>query len=1266
MVLAGGAKYEQQQAAYHAAAAKAAAARIMQARVRRAQRAKGQLREEQLRQTYARAARNQNAQHRVEQIRGPYGWYGNLYSDWQSILSTQKESSGTAEERLLSALNANMNQLQSLNAQIQKTFNAPGFSTAESIYNLQGTALQTAEGGLKTQEMTYLNELNAANSALSKMTVTNTSNGLMVNGVALSSVLANLGFKTVPYGTKFATNEVILPGVGSSASTSQYLPAGLSGGFGTWAFHPNQFNQILSEASQVNSLYSKVSSETTLLNTYINTSNAIVSSQNQLLQYTNPSAYQKSQLYKDMGNIITNQGANLLSYYQQLGTSAENFVGSLKITQPSVSSSVSTPPISSTKPPALSKDYQTTSNPITTVTSGSSSSSTHKNANNSALLNSLSSAQSSFFSGKGSAFGSVDYGGILGSLWNDFNSLRNIEFSWIGNLKNIAAAPPSTYIVTPAGAFSIALGQAPTLKELSDYNKGLYNSETLVPWEVSTQVATIQAEVAAQKNPNGWIASMANNPGTFLSTSTSNGKIPANTPWQSLNALNTLQALSTTQKISNAESKFNPYPAEAELFGLGMLSSMEDIIANPEIAGSQYGWTSKQFLTQAGISGAEVGLMLAPVGGGILAAGIATSGAAAAGLGLGAQLATRAYIGGTVGLGAGIGQAVLTGAKGINFAEDVGFGIGMGILMALTMSPSSTVLEEAAAGIEKSSIITGDIDATGMYLSKGSAELNAESLLKTVIPKFNRFGYYLGTEPYSVASDIGMHILPSSMPTEDMLGIERGTYKIDTSITRTIKIGDNKPILSSDILRGEFTDSNKILFQMSKDLYSEEATQDLQAVLPKSEDIETSATGFKALRLNLKSDITNKPLFQEFLGGYNEEKIDTELFANNEQVSVLKSGDRIFKINSNSQMIKQFVEMPEIGGRIGTPEEVEDTLKALKSPTTMLKEPTEMDLLSPDMADYLSKTGWNTELANEENFNEYEIRNALLRKLYNAQRSALPDLSKTASEEVESTNGAGEAEAAMPKEEATPKSSAAAEQAIVSTRLPWSSTQSIAMQDFLESLRGVSFEDSTSSLAWAALLSGNAIKNALMFMQSNPANLNAKTEANVNTLKNNTTNILPSLILPKSTQKIIGKERIGLKTSLQTGLSTGKVQGVPHIPNINNPTFPPPYPPTKHHEEPAQLLFPVPERSLKARKARLKALYAPFPDLLDVNEVALTGQKPIALNPANPKTYKIYLREMQRSGGLRYRTYNQLYGSMKGRGMRKKRATKKSKSSFIF
>ena len=55
-------------------------------------------------------------------------------------------------------------------------------------------------------------------------------------------------------------------------------------------------------------------------------------------------------------------------------------------------------------------------------------------------------------------------------------------------------------------------------------------------------------------------------------------------------------------------------------------------------------------------------------------------------------------------------------------------------------------------------------------------------------------------------------------------------------------------------------------------------------------------------------------------------------------------------------------------------------------------------------------------------------------------------------------------------------------------------------------------------------------------------------------------------------------------------------------------------------------------------------LYAPFPDLLDVNEVANRGQKPIALNPSNPKTYKIYRKEMMQSGGLRYRTYNQLFG----------------------
>ncbi len=64
-------------------------------------------------------------------------------------------------------------------------------------------------------------------------------------------------------------------------------------------------------------------------------------------------------------------------------------------------------------------------------------------------------------------------------------------------------------------------------------------------------------------------------------------------------------------------------------------------------------------------------------------------------------------------------------------------------------------------------------------------------------------------------------------------------------------------------------------------------------------------------------------------------------------------------------------------------------------------------------------------------------------------------------------------------------------------------------------------------------------------------------------------------------------------------------------------------------------------------------LYAPFPDLLDVNEVANTGKKPIALNPSNPKTYKIYRKEMMQSGGLRYRTYNQLFGSLRKKGKKK-------------
>lgn len=91
----------------------------------------------------------------------------------------------------------------------------------------------------------------------------------------------------------------------------------------------------------------------------------------------------------------------------------------------------------------------------------------------------------------------------------------------------------------------------------------------------------------------------------------------------------------------------------------------------------------------------------------------------------------------------------------------------------------------------------------------------------------------------------------------------------------------------------------------------------------------------------------------------------------------------------------------------------------------------------------------------------------------------------------------------------------------------------------------------------------------------------------------------------------------------------------------------------RHNEIPPSQLFPAKEKLSKARKRQLKMLYAPFPDLLDVNEVANTGKKPIALNPNNPKTYKIYQKEMMQSGGLRYRTYNQLFGSLRKKGKKK-------------
>jgi hypothetical protein len=143
----------------------------------------------------------------------------------------------------------------------------------------------------------------------------------------------------------------------------------------------------------------------------------------------------------------------------------------------------------------------------------------------------------------------------------------------------------------------------------------------------------------------------------------------------------------------------------------------------------------------------------------------------------------------------------------------------------------------------------------------------------------------------------------------------------------------------------------------------------------------------------------------------------------------------------------------------------------------------------------------------------------------------------------------------------------------------------------------------------------------------------------------------PSLTKPINRSLFKNITKTMTRTSTATGTRTAFYPVSGTSPDFN--PFPGINIKRRHNEIPPSQLFPAKERLSRAKKRQLKMLYAPFPDLLDVNEVANTGKKPIALNPNNPKTYKIYRKEMMQSGGLRYRTYNQLFGSLRKKGKKK-------------
>ncbi|MCW1309820.1 MAG: hypothetical protein QXP04_03935, partial [Candidatus Nanoarchaeia archaeon] len=146
-----------------------------------------------------------------------------------------------------------------------------------------------------------------------------------------------------------------------------------------------------------------------------------------------------------------------------------------------------------------------------------------------------------------------------------------------------------------------------------------------------------------------------------------------------------------------------------------------------------------------------------------------------------------------------------------------------------------------------------------------------------------------------------------------------------------------------------------------------------------------------------------------------------------------------------------------------------------------------------------------------------------------------------------------------------------------------------------------------------------------------------------------------NIIQPASKSILKSATKTATKTAVNTSTTTATGMGIP----ISQNTFRPFFAPTtkKAPLQPTQL-FPLKPFLRRRREGELNAGFAPFPDLMDVNEVANTGQKPVALNPNNPKTMQIYRKYMRETGGMRYPTANQI--------LQKKGKVKKNRKTSLF
>ncbi len=1268
MAISGGAEYAHEQQAYHAAMAKAAAVKILRARALAAK--KKSISYQQMMQRNQQASNKQRAQEKIEYTRGPYGYLGSYFSDL-NFKEAEKTNETASLVSMYKNANANFNAWQ---LSLKSVFGTENYNTALSKYNSILTVLNTDEANLKSLETNYSSALSTANTAIQNAKINNGMVTVNGGGISIPLFLENLGFKSLPYGSKLSTSQVELPGVGSFSAAA---PAGFyNANVGTWAFHPNQFNEIESTAKSADNLFATAQSQQSILNAYVNANNQLAKvdqlisalpawgQQSILSEISGHPSASTSWFPKNISTIQINPSQNTTSATSsQLTAAAGTSIGSSFLSDIGSAFHTLTNPSTYTSLPGeiangLGAAGSTLTNPQSWIAAGNSIYSAGKTA---------------VKTGETIVKGTEK----VASLYENTASL------FIGDITQ----GYKKYIVTPNGAIELNSKNqymtTPTKAEEKDIQKKIQIEENLLPSQISGQVLELQSQYSGN-----WLEQLG------LGLANSQGNLIA-APAREARRYGILspQFLETTG-ISAATiggEAFAVTSGGGEIAGaLGLTGTAATIL------GSSLSFAA---MNTALTEGEELGVH--HLGASPLQLGISFGEGAAAGAALGSTSVLTGKIGTTLALH-GIGNIwqTLTGTAvktALAFPVGYGFGEGTGLVYGKRVPQRDALLMGALfAGGEFFSEIRPDIyfNSYNDYASKAGIGLKVGDTY------YNAIGIEHG--PEGTFLDIGrnIHLTPKELlpiygQTDEEIANNLNANNVNPLSTR-YALADFRNALRAegtpeDLEQLDYLNKGIKLQQRagaasSKIKIPKKFTISLRGDVlpPEEEDFVTDfikknarqfervygTTGAKIiLGENAESggdidsmiyrnppSLANK-FVEEFNTKFGEGQATVSTEGNAATVSI--NGNKLLDLHLVGDTTDKNVAPSEQFGqkaqtepvriekvRIGT---LRDTIlnKAFSVFTPRID--TEGNLIfqpqearfEPGLTDITAKSDPAQLLAYE--YRSYEAagldtsdiiaeKDEMIRRGLVTEKRFQAALNNPIKADLPQTNE-------LPKLDLS--------SAITSTSLSAASAFSASSSILFSGAASASLKSITSrtarSLASSSLNSLSALNSA------------ASSIAKSKSLRSKSSSLSPrrSLSLSPSPRSSLSPSPSSPSSSSSSSPSRSPQSSSSPSSPPRNKSSPSLYFPVRHNDVPPQLLYPFKENPRNRRKRQLQMLYAPFPDLLDVNEVANTGKKPIALNPSNPKTYKIYRKEMMQSGGLRYRTYNQLFGSLRKKGKKK-------------